>query len=260
MGAMSPRSIRMEASKKTLLERLSAVQTALKAPKGQRNTFGNYNYRNCEDILEAVKPLLAENSLTLTISDELVNIGERYYIKATASVFTSAGGELGSYGYAREEETKKGMDGSQITGAASSYARKYALNGLFLIDDTKDSDATNDHGKARVAPKGAIQAVTGGKAGGPEKPVQPLGASVSTPAKDLVDPETGEIEPSLTDEHMATLMQLAKHKGYATKEAAVAFLDAQAMGPFTKLPDSQFEAFKKTVIGSGWKKPDAEVI
>ncbi len=133
----------------TLLERLSKVQTELKVPKGQRNTFGNYNYRNAEDILEAAKPLLAENRLALTLSDELVQVGDRYYVKASAQVqAVESDAFIFADGYAREEETKKGMDGSQITGAASSYARKYALNGLFLIDDTKDSDATNDHGKA----------------------------------------------------------------------------------------------------------------
>jgi hypothetical protein len=137
----------MATEKTTLLERLSTVQTALKVPKGQRNTFGNYNYRNAEDILEAVKPLLAEHGLILTLSDELVQVGDRYYVKATAAVHMPDSTTYGVAGYAREEETKKGMDGSQITGASSSYARKYALNGLFLIDDTKDSDATNDHGK-----------------------------------------------------------------------------------------------------------------
>lgn len=128
----------------SVLERLGFVQAFLKAPKGQRNTFGNYNYRSCEDILEAVKPLLADQRLTLTITDALENIGDRYYIKATAAVSPYDGtGTIVAEGYAREEETKKGMDGSQITGAAASYARKYALNGLFLIDDTKDSDHTN---------------------------------------------------------------------------------------------------------------------
>src|SRR4051794_618759 len=127
----------------TLLSRLSVVQELLKAPKAQRNTFGNYNYRNCEDILEAAKPLLAQRHLVLTLSDELVLVGERYYIKATAQVAAreDASNTHAVTAYAREEETKKGMDGSQITGAASSYARKYALNGLFLIDDTKDSDS-----------------------------------------------------------------------------------------------------------------------
>lgn len=123
-------------------EKLIKIQTELKAPKNQRNNFGNYNYRSCEDILEAVKPLLKENGLTLRLTDELVNIGERYYIKATA-ILSDGTETIENVAYAREEETKKGMDGSQITGASSSYARKYALNGLFLIDDVKDSDSTN---------------------------------------------------------------------------------------------------------------------
>jgi hypothetical protein len=131
-----------------IYEKLANVQAALKAPKGQRNTFGNYNYRSCEDIVEAVKPLLKENGLLLNLTDDLVLVGDRYYIKATAMVYDiENGGCHGVTAFAREEESKKGMDGSQVTGASSSYARKYALNGLFAIDDTKDSDATNTHGK-----------------------------------------------------------------------------------------------------------------
>lgn len=127
-------------------EKLALVQKALKAPKNQRNNFGNYNYRSCEDILEAVKPLLAANELTLTISDDIVAVNDRIYVKATATLYHKDEG-LSVSAFAREEESKKGMDASQVTGAASSYARKYALNGLFCIDDTKDSDATNTHGK-----------------------------------------------------------------------------------------------------------------
>ena len=134
------------------MNKLVAVQAALKAPKGQFNKFGGYKYRSCEDILEAVKPLLLEQGLQLTITDEPVEVGGRIYIKATATV--TDGSETATVsGYAREAETKKGMDESQITGTASSYARKYALNGLFLIDDTKDADATNDHQKPKAAPK-----------------------------------------------------------------------------------------------------------
>lgn len=122
-----------------LHESLINVQYALKAPKNQTNTFGKYNYRSCEDILEAVKPLLKANNLTLQLSDELACVGDRVYIKATATL--SDGNETRvSTALAREPETKKGMDDSQITGTASSYARKYALNGLFCIDDTKDAD------------------------------------------------------------------------------------------------------------------------
>lgn len=124
------------------------MQQALKAPKDMRNNFGNYNYRSCESILEAVKPLLAENSLALTLTDEMIQVGDRIYVRATATVTATSGGESISVdAFAREEESKKGMDASQVTGAASSYARKYALNGLFCIDDNKDSDATNTHGK-----------------------------------------------------------------------------------------------------------------
>ena len=134
------------------MKKLVAVQAALKAPKGQFNKFGGYKYRSCEDILEAVKPLLLEQGLQLTITDEPVEVGGRIYIKATATV-TDGSETAAVSGYAREAETKKGMDESQITGTASSYARKYALNGLFLIDDTKDADATNDHQKSKAAPK-----------------------------------------------------------------------------------------------------------
>lgn len=123
-------------------DKLLKIQEQLKAPKNQRNDFGKYNYRSCEDIFEAVKPLLKENKITLRLTDELVQVGERYYIKATA-ILTDGVEIIENTAYAREEENKKGMDGSQITGASSSYARKYALNGLFLIDDVKDSDATN---------------------------------------------------------------------------------------------------------------------
>lgn len=122
------------------MKNLLQIQSELKAPKGQYNSFGKYKYRSCEDILEAAKPICAKHGVILTLSDELVNIGERYYIKATARLVDDEGGSAEVTAYAREEETKKGMDGSQITGTASSYARKYALNGLFLIDDTKDAD------------------------------------------------------------------------------------------------------------------------
>jgi hypothetical protein len=119
---------------------LSIIQSELKAPKGQFNSFGKYKYRSCEDIVEAVKPVLCKYNYALIITDELVLIGERYYIKATA-VITNGTISYNASAFAREEETKKGMDCSQITGSASSYARKYALNGLFAIDDTKDADS-----------------------------------------------------------------------------------------------------------------------
>lgn len=131
-----------------LIQKLIDIQGKLKAPKGQFNSFGNYSYRSCEDILEAVKPLLREHGCALTISDELVNKGERYHIRATVTLWDcDTGDKLEASAFAREEESKKGMDASQITGSCSSYARKYALNGLFCIDDTRDSDGTNTHGK-----------------------------------------------------------------------------------------------------------------
>lgn len=122
-----------------MISKLIHIQKELKAPKSQRNSFGNYNYRNCEDILEAVKPLLAKYECALTISDSIEAVGSRYYVKATARV-TDGRDSIEVTAYAREAETKKGMDDSQITGSTSSYARKYALNGLFAIDDTKDAD------------------------------------------------------------------------------------------------------------------------
>ena len=125
-------------------EKLIAIQSELKAPKSQYNSFGKYAYRNCEDILEALKPLLKEHKSTIYISDEIVTVLERFYVKATVTFIDAETGEkIINTAYAREEEDKKGMDGSQVTGSSSSYARKYALNGMFAIDDTKDSDFTN---------------------------------------------------------------------------------------------------------------------
>ena len=139
-------------------ESLFNIQQELKAPKSQYNDFGNFSYRSCEDILEAVKPLLKANNCVLTISDELVNVGERYYIKATATLKSVEDGDnISNSAYAREPAEKKGADLSQITGACSSYARKYALNGLFCIDDVKDSDATNNGKKDAKATKTQIK-------------------------------------------------------------------------------------------------------
>jgi len=123
---------------------LAQIQQQVKAPKGQFNSFGKYKYRSAEDIVEAVKLVINPIGFWLLLTDEVVAVGERVYVKATA-VLTNGKETYMTTGFAREEDVKKGMDGSQITGAASSYARKYALNGLFAIDDTKDSDATNEH-------------------------------------------------------------------------------------------------------------------
>lgn len=128
----------------SIYEKLQIIQSELKAPKNQYNSFGKYKYRSCEDIQEGVKPLLEKTKTALTVSDEIIVVGERYYIKATATLHDSESeGKVVNIAYAREEESKKGMDGSQVTGASSSYARKYALNGLFCIDDTRDGDSTN---------------------------------------------------------------------------------------------------------------------
>ena len=141
-------------AEKKAIDALGEIQSVLKAPKGQYNSFGKYAYRSCEDILEAVKPLLKERGAVLTISDDIVAIGGRVFVKATAR-FVCNGESIETSAFAREPETKKGQDESQITGAASSYARKYALNGLFCIDDTKDADVTNtgdDVQKKQTAP------------------------------------------------------------------------------------------------------------
>jgi hypothetical protein len=131
-----------------ILEKLNIIQSKLKAPKGQYNKFGDYPYRSCEDILEALKPLLAETKTVLVISDEIEFMGDRFYIRATCNLFDVESGEnISSSAFAREPEIKKKMDAAQITGSASSYARKYALNGLFTIDDTKDSDSNEEQGQ-----------------------------------------------------------------------------------------------------------------
>lgn len=125
------------------MKELISIQSKLKTPKGQFNRFGKYKYRSCEDILEALKPILHEAGCLVTLSDEILNIGERYYVRATATIINGSGEAFSVHALAREPQTKKGMDASQITGTSSSYARKYALNGLFAIDDTKDAD-TNE--------------------------------------------------------------------------------------------------------------------
>ena len=131
---------------KMIYEKLAKIQDTLFVPKGQRNNFGNYSYRSCEDILKTVKPLLKEQGCVLYITNDIEVFGDRVYVKAVCHlVDLDDGSEIISIAHAREEESKKGMDGSQITGSCSSYARKYALAGLFCIDNEKDSDATNEH-------------------------------------------------------------------------------------------------------------------
>ena len=143
---------------------LQQIQSELKAPKGQKNNFGNYSYRSAEDILSAVKPLLQKHEVSLIISDDIVGVEGRVYVQATATLWLDDKDSVPlarSTGFAREALTKKGMDDAQITGSASSYARKYALNGLLCIDDTKDPDATNTHGKGEPSYKKKTQTLDG---------------------------------------------------------------------------------------------------
>lgn len=147
------------------LNELVYIQSTLKAPKNQRNNFGGYNYRSCEDIMEAVKPLLKETNCTLVISDDIVQVSDRIYVKSTATLKTPSGDVYENTAFAREALSKKGMDESQVTGAASSYARKYALNGLFCIDDTKDADALNVNNENTQQPQAQQPA--------PQQSVQP---------------------------------------------------------------------------------------
>ncbi len=168
------------------MEDLKIIQEKLVAPKDQYNSFGKYKYRSCEDILEAVKPLLQETESTLTLSDEVMQLGDRYYVKATATL-TNDNKSISVSAYARESETKKGMDSAQITGAASSYARKYALNGLFAIDDTKDSDATNKHDKQSEPKKVSI-------------------------------PEVDNEDGSISESSAKSIMSISKMKGYTQEE------------------------------------------
>lgn len=143
-----------------IYEKLTEVQNELKAPKSRYNSFGKYNYRSCEDILEAVKPLLKSKKLAMTVKDDVYSVEGRFYIMATVTVFDCESEEkITTTAYAREDSDKKGMDGSQITGSSSSYARKYALNGMFAIDDTKDADSWNTHGKDKSSDKKEEQGV-----------------------------------------------------------------------------------------------------
>lgn len=165
-----------------LHEKLLNVQTELNAPKGQFNSFGNYNYRSCEDILEAVKPLLSKVKANVVLNDDIVVLGEFTYVKATATFIDAETGEKVSVNaFARHSIQKKGMDDSQITGATSSYARKYALNGLFCIDDNKDADATNTHGQE----KGAKLPYNNNKASAPKTFAKPKNPPTAPAGEDL---------------------------------------------------------------------------
>lgn len=180
----------------SFIEKLQDIQSTLKAPKGQYNSFGKYAYRNQEDILEAVKPLLGKHKLSMNISDKIIEVGGRVYVEATVVVIDVKRDSATTTAYAREEESKKGMDSAQLTGSTSSYARKYALNGMFLIDDTKDADATNNHGKELATKPTPSQAVVVEK----------------TPVSDM-----SKLKSALDSNKEGTLSQLAQFK-YLTSE------------------------------------------
>lgn len=173
----------------TIQQALRAVQIELKAPKGQHNKFGGYDFRSAEDILEAVKPVLDTHGLTLVMTDAIELIGDRYYVKATATVYDVRGNFIDTSAYAREAEDKKGMDSAQVTGATSSYARKYALNGLFAIDDAKDADS-NEH-RAQTQKTATISRSS-------DAPKAPVNASPNKPA---------------SDKQIGLIKSLAKRKG-----------------------------------------------
>lgn len=191
------------------MKELLQIQSELKAPKGQFNAYGKYKYRSCEDILEAVKPILKKNNCTLLLSDSLIYVGERYYIKATATLVNAEGKSVSTEAYAREEETKKGMDASQITGASSSYARKYALNGLLCIDDNKDSDTTNT---------------------GDNTPAAPVKASKEDSAE--VEKAIAEINGAKSKEELKN--SIAKYKGNKSVINNLAFINAVNNNKYAK--------------------------
>ena len=206
-----------------IYQKLMAVQAELKAPKGQRNSFGNYNYRSCEDIMEAVKPLLQKHEAALVVGDTIELIGTRFYVKATAKFIDVADGtEIENIAYAREEDSKKGMDAAQVTGAASSYARKYCLNGLFDIDDTKDAD-TDEYQKQQSK--------------GSEKPAQKPAEKAESKYVKIENNETyvltraGYKKPS--ELNLSTLQQMYSNKLYQEAQFVIqlAINDKEAEQP-----------------------------
>lgn len=180
----------------SIYEKLLSIQTKLKAPKSQYNDFANYNYRNCEDILEALKPLLKQHNATVLLTDEIENIGDRFYVRASASfIDIENGAKVTVSALAREDLTKPKFDGSQVTGSASSYARKYALNGLFCIDDTKDADTLNNSKeytqqkqptKPAQPPKQASNVIICPVCGKPVQPVRAKDGSGYIPADAII--------------------------------------------------------------------------
>lgn len=187
------------------MDALIKIQHELKAPKGQYNSFGKYKYRSAEDILEAVKPLLSKYNAQLTLSDEIIEVGGRVYVKATATFKDSDSIETVT-AFAREPSDKKGMDDSQITGTASSYARKYALNGLFLIDDTKDADTDEYTQQVQQAPKKLSQATV--------QSIEGLIQQTGTDRAKLLDYyHVGKIEDMTTEQAKHCVAALKKKNG-----------------------------------------------
>lgn len=174
----------------TLHEKLADIQARLKAPKSQYNSFGKYSYRSCEDIMAAVKSLLAEHGVAITVSDNIVEVGGRIYCQARATIH-GASGSISTDAYAREEESKKGMDAAQLSGACSSYARKYALSGLLCLDDSKDADSTNNH---------------------EEKPAEKAQPKAQAPKKDILQPSSQRGVRAPSEKQIGFLKSLwAKH-------------------------------------------------
>lgn len=210
-----------------ITETLSAIQTELSAPKGQFNNFGGYAYRSCEDILEALKPLLKKHKACVTISDDIVMVGDRVYVKATATL-TAAEESITSTAFAREDEDKKGMDSAQVTGSTSSYARKYALNGLFAIDDNKDTD--DPQGTPPTPPKT------------PQNTTKPQPAQESTPPP-IAPPvaHTDTTEPKELD----YVIPVGEMKGYTIRQAYKAKRTDAVYAAYND-PESS-EAYKRAV-------------
>jgi hypothetical protein len=210
-----------------ITETLSAIQTELSAPKGQFNKFGGYAYRSCEDILEALKPLLKKHKACMTISDDIVMVGDRVYVKATATL-TAEEESITATAFAREAEDKKGMDSAQVTGSTSSYARKYALNGLFAIDDNKDPD--DPQGNPPTPPKT------------PQKPTKPQPAQESTPP-----PLAPPVAPTATTEpkELDYVIPVGEMKGYTIRQAYKAKRTDAVYAAYND-PNSS-EAYKRAV-------------
>lgn len=214
-----------------ILEKLLHIQSELKAPKNQRNDFGKYNYRNCEDIQEAVKPLAREVKAVLVTGDELVQIGDRFYVKATARFMDcESSEEIKNTAYAREEFEKKGMDASQITGSASSYARKYALNGLFCIDDVKDADSQDNSGKGKTGPE---KGTTGKKQSELPKPSKKqLNEIYSELAR------TGIGRTGLLKKYNITALETMSMEQYSDAMSVLKSKPNKPVNPATTLPDN----------------------